>query len=548
MGLDRRLPVTLLARYLFFLSRRKISRSNQHFLARRLAGLKSLMPFLADSPALTRFNARLEALTPGNFSLQVESLLDQLKPVLPSHLAPDIVVSRQPPGEEFLAPVRRITLIFGPGIGVGDEILCFTVPDCLRQRLPAAEITVLSAYPDLWSRVAAVDHFHRYHDYDEIVSAIRGQGPAGAADLVMLIDFEKPALTPAIAGEAGVRRYVELSLGARSIVAFDSDTRCLHNSVPIEPYLANYYDSLEHFLHWLGGGRVATDRRKIVDGQRQPPDDQTLTFLVSPFTSKKDPMEAYWSRLLAGLVPPELTRRSRLLIDPGPNLTTERFASALARAATAQGGGLRCEVAREEGKRTLPLDAVFRQLEQTQVVICADSFAAHAAPLFGCLTLVVAPPGLGDWRVPAANSYYFDQQVPVDRIAAAMRRLIAVAHGDDPPWIPPGGGRLIAASRALTDDFANGATPETLKQGYDDFSRALHGMVASLDQWPQELATLATDRPYRQQLPTLALGFPTTRDRDLRLHLESHFRQWHNSNLCKYLERAVPATGGAEVG
>ena len=58
-------------------------------------------------------------------------------------------------------------------------------------------------------------------------------------------------------------------------------------------------------------------------------------------------------------------------------------------------------------------------------MICADSFAAHAGPLFGCVTLVLAKSELKDWRVPSEDSFYFDPESPVDEVAATMAGLLA---------------------------------------------------------------------------------------------------------------------------
>src|SRR5262249_32169915 len=139
-----------------------------------------------------------------------------------------------------------------------------------------------------------------------------------------------------------------------------------------------------------------------------------FVILAGPFTSKEEPSERYWSELLTGLVPPELDRPVRLVVDSGPTPATASFAAALARAARGQEHPrVRLEVARggRGGRPTLgeTIDGVCA----ADVVVAADSFLAHVAPLFGVPALIVAREGLEDWRVPSGRNFYFRAEDPV---------------------------------------------------------------------------------------------------------------------------------------
>src|SRR5947209_186586 len=171
------IPLTLLASYLFFLLRRPISSSNTHYLARRIRGLQSLAPMLETGAPqdLAALTGMLRRVTPANFSRMAASLQLQLAHAQRSLLQPQsFVVSHQRPPRWPLDSARRLLIIFGPAIGIGDEIILFPLPSAIRSRYPDAEIVVLSGYRGLWDRVAAVDRREYYESHLELVQALAG--------------------------------------------------------------------------------------------------------------------------------------------------------------------------------------------------------------------------------------------------------------------------------------------------------------------------------------------------------------------------------------
>ncbi len=198
---DLLLPLTLLSRYLFFLSRRPISASNTGFLDKRLHSLKSLAPLLQnrEDSELDEIVSRLIGLTAANLFRHGSAIQQLLRKRTTEALPRDIVVASEAVPEEFWKPVRRCLLVLGPGIGIGDEIITFLVPSCLARLMPQAEITVLSNYEGLWDCVRCVQSIENYSNAVELLSALRNRD--GGYDLVVLVDFEPPDFLPAIACE-----------------------------------------------------------------------------------------------------------------------------------------------------------------------------------------------------------------------------------------------------------------------------------------------------------------------------------------------------------
>lgn len=548
---DRQLAATILLRYLFFLRRRPISSSNRHFLVERVAGLRSLGALFADrSDALMdRVAALVRGLTPATLAHVSREIESTLTPLLSRSAADDVLVSRRPPDARVLSASRRIDVVLGPGIGIGDEVICLPIPGWLRTAAPEAEIRVRSTRPQLWSSAAGATAVHPYSDYRSLVHALQGDG----ADLVVLVDFEKPAVVPGVTRRGSPARFVELSLGARSLEVFDGEARTLHELDRQVPYHANYYDFVVHALRWLGTKAAVHDRLAT---PRRPPGG-VRTVAVSPFTSKYEPSEAAWSTLVGTLAVASWAGAVRFVFDPGPSLATERFAVALARSIRARAGReIACDVASEAPARTRGLAGVLRLLEEADVVIAADSFAAHAAPLAGCTALVLANRALRHWRVPRAPVFYFDDETAPDVVARGMRRALAAADrhferaGETRPWTTSVGAALAAnTARLVTRLDTTPAEPACAWLGeYETCAAALRELVSEVDDWPEDFLPLLADRPYHRLLPRLSSARrlaerPGWADA-LSTHAAHLVGQWENSNLYKYLVLAARSANG----
>lgn len=544
---EHRLPALFLARYFFFLGRRPISKSNAHYLNKRLAGLKALGKMLEDepSPALQKVLARLRRLAAINFQRLYPAIFTELKSLMRDEAPTDVVVSSQPPPTDFLRGVRKVLLILGPAIGVGDEIITFSIPGWLQRALPGVEISVLSAYGGLWDRVAGVRRNRAYELYPEVIEAIRGQGPDGETDLVLLVDFESPALFPAVCDEPGVARYVEVSMASRSIVAFDGERRWLHPFEHTGPYFENHYENLASLMSWLGLPATLEGRRTAILDQRPERGSEERVVLVSPFSSKHDPVEDYWSRLLAAIVSPEQASATRFVFDTGPNLATESFARGLARATEGRAPGVRCELARVAGRRILSLQDMFRHMEKADALICVDSFAAHAGPLFGCTTFVLAAKKLESWRVPEAQSYYFDAAAPLAGIVAGIRQVLAVDDGGA-SWLGENDAeRLLATTDRLMKTLDETMPIDELCVAYEALRDVGSRLFDQLQSRSESIEPIFADRVYSQLLPPPphSRRIDGERAADLRAHLRDKLARWRNTNLCKLLERLTGRAG-----
>lgn len=542
---EHQLPFALLSHYLFFLTRRPISRSNLHYLESRLLGLKSLREELARAavPEAETAVRLLAALQPASFPRLAPGLQLALLPFLhaTAALPRDVVVAEGPPAgglDGLEGGGRRVLLVLGPGIGIGDEIMLFPLPRWLREARPHCQVTVLTAYPGLWDRVLGVERALCYAGHLELLRALRGEPPYDGYDLHVLADFESPDLHNSICAEGRPDLFLELSIGHRSAWLVDNRRRWLHRIVHAPPYFENYYSGLHQVLRCLGlSPRAAGRFDGLVRCQDARP-REALRIFVSPFTSKYNPAQSYWHRLLGALAAGERERPLILALDAGKNAVTERFATALRRALAARvPAGVTVEVARSEGSCFLSLPGVFRELEAAHAVVCADSFASHAAPLFGCTTLVVATAGLENWRVPFAGSYYFRAEDRVDEVGAAMRQVLGGAAAAQ---LSQAESRLVDLGRRLEELFdAEPSDGAAFHAAYRDFARTHRLVIAGLQRYPPELAALLSDVEHQAALRSPeAEGDGGRAAPALMLHLRDQWERWQNTNLRKFLRRS----------
>lgn len=540
---DLQVPLTIATRYATFLSRRPISSSNRSFLVERVAGLRSLADLLEERPAplARRATALIRELTPFNVGDIAADLASLLALQLPIEMPRDVTTSFDSPGREFLAHARRVRLVLGPAIGIGDEIICTSFPRWLQSAAPNMSIEVHSTRPDVWENVAGVGGTVKYRTHVELVSALRV--PEG--DIVLLADFEKPALSSSLAREGSRVKYIELSLGAGAMTVFDGSTRRLHQLAHPQDYFSNYYAFAEQAMAWLGTPASLRDEPRRTWTPRF--DRPGFTIAVSPFTSKCDPSEAYWSSLLGGLLAPAWTASARILIEPGPNLATARFAETLARATRARASTpLSCEVASAALTRTLGLGDALTLFREADLVVCADTYAAHAAPASGCPTFVVAGPALERWRVPSGPVFYFSEKDAATDVARGMRRILQAldprfADRFAAPWSPAAAERVVESTLALASALGANRGARAPWNEYHTCSAEMHAAVSSMSEWPADFGSIVSDTAYDFCLPRLHAGVRGGRAANAaaREHMRHLLIEWESSNVYKYLSVAL---------
>jgi hypothetical protein len=234
-----------------------------------------------------------------------------------------------------------------------------------------------------------------------------------------------------------------------------------------------------------------------------------------------------------------------IVIDPGPNTVTRHFANEVAQSSTSRGNPrISFEVAHSPGSVTLPLDGVLSELEQAHIVICADSFTAHAAPLMDCTTLVVANPGLENWRVPFQKSFYFDALLPLSTLCAGMQQILSHFGIEPPqsffrPLISEAESQLMEATCSLQNllDQGDQVSLQELVSRYNDLSGIARAASLRLSHWPLGARALLSDFHYENPFRLIEDADVLNQQYSQALYqfIQNTVLGWRNTNLSKYL-------------
>ena len=536
-----RLALGLLSSYLFFLLRRPISGSNVHYLEQRLRGFRSLVPLIetGDAPPLRAVARSLRRLQVANFVQTARDLQFRLLPLVSdASVPPDFIVSVDRPSISPFEGAGKIVIITGPAIGIGDEIILFPLPSLIKSANAGAEISVVSGYAGLWKGVEGVCDVLHYRTHSELLEALRADGA-----LVLLADFEKPGLVPLMAAEPANSTYVELSLGGQYAAVVNRNSRHVWTvNAPLDARL-NYYEAFQWLTEWIGLTPTLQGRYHGAVRQSAGPSSGALRIFVSPFTSKYDPSPIYWSRILASMFSSSPGCAVEFVLDPGASFSTERFATAvLASASVRAVPGVSFSIARDCGARTLSLAGAFSEMERAHAVLCADSFAAHAAPHYGCTTLVIARVGLENWRTPWPKSFYFDLEQPVDEMVTAMREVLFAAHGGMLDRAQPSfsfeamAARLHVHAREFKAalELSCPVRPEQINAARRRFLESQRALIETVPSWPPDLRGLLHDESLARTWRELNHSETDLRGREVIDHLRLELRRWELTNVCRF--------------
>ena len=177
-----------------------------------------------------------------------------------------------------------------------------------------------------------------------------------------------------------------------------------------------------------------------------------------------------------------------------------------------------------------------------------DSFAAHAGPLFDCLTLVLANPICRTGRFRSNASFYFDPAWPIDHVTGAMGGLLhEIRHPKtvleldasfskaelDLPAAPArwssrfGTGRRIRSSRIST-----AGSPSTIRLSPN--RRRAAPLTSGL--FADSFATVIRGPE---------AGWTAASAPGMTPHLRDQIERWQNTNFAKYVRHATTARSRA---
>jgi len=283
----------------------------------------------------------------------------------------------------------RLTVVFGPGLGLGDQIMYLSLLRALAAHVPGAEITVFTLYPGLWAELLPAARERSYRgDPLRPFRFLRRDGAPGR-ELVVAADFGANDLHRGVARPSRGRDVLEVALGPHRAWFARAGTEPVRTEQWPMPAAGGYYALLAAMAGRLCPAGTPWPVWEAAAPRRRP--QRPPCVLVNPLSSKRFPFgPEHWAAVLARL--DGLVGGLQARVFPGVHPASRASAMQvveLARAAGVQVAPL------DEGEAPLtPEDGVARvcrAAREADLCLTVDTFTAHLVPLFGTPTVTLTP-------------------------------------------------------------------------------------------------------------------------------------------------------------
>jgi len=450
----------------------------------------------------------------------------------------DAWLSRSGGAEELLLPgslprllqgYPDITVVFGPGLGLGDETSFLRLVQRLFALASRDAITVLTQYPEVWTQLVPnirevvyrgdplllLRHFDGY-----------GRGRSGGG-LIVFGDYEHPSLRAYVLGARPQADALEVSLG-QATAWFTPRGGGWTQIDHLRPLLPNHYWT----LHALGNRLLGVDAPVWAPVRSRPMrTGSARTILINPLSSKPVLRSAHqWADLLrksAQRVAEPL--HFRVIVNAGLDRESDALArdvgaaiaASVPRSAVELLGGAGTS-ASEVGRR------VARVMEDTDLCLTLDTYTAHLAPLFGVTTIVLAHADNRQFWCPSPWAFYC---LPEEQATEATRLIAHVLGRDHTAQVTSG------LRRALRKAWAQPADANAVAAIFGQLS-------ATLDR-------LSPQFPFRERGQRWAITWSRLAwalDHGAQSeHVLAYRRQWEQDEFAKALFLEVGGAGNVNA-
>ncbi|HEX2095316.1 MAG TPA: hypothetical protein VHG28_23165 [Longimicrobiaceae bacterium] len=443
----------LLGIYQAVLASRPLEVGNREFLESLLADSRTLGRALARAPSkhggdpgeLAALLAAIAAQEPVSAATRAQTILDTVR------LLQRRAARRQDTllADGELPPLRcdyaRVTVLFGPGLGLGDQITFLPFLRALQAQVPDTELTVFTVYPGLWTELFPQVHERTYRrDPLRPFRYLQAEGTPGR-ELVVAADFGANHLHGRIVRSTGQRDVLEIALGLRRAWLAQASAGLVRTECwPAEGVGGNYglLASLADRLcprdvPWPAWEAVAPLRRP----RRRP------LVLMNPLSSKRLPfLPQHWATVLRRLN--ALLGGIRVRVYPGVHPASREDSARVAELACKAGidAALLDEGEGSAFTATDGLKRVCRAAREADVCLTVDTFTAHLVPLLGIPTVTVSHWENRDFWVPARWSVVRVVPTPDAPTLDSLAEAVAVAAGGAPAALAGLAASLVAAT------------------------------------------------------------------------------------------------------
>lgn len=390
--------------------------------------------------------------------------------------------------DRLLAPLREryaaIQVVFGPGIGMGDEITFHGLVAALARRYPASALTIFDVYPGLWSLLLprARSHDYRGHPWRPFRFLERERrAEARGPTLVVAADFDGYCLHGRVIGRRPERDVLEIALGLRKAWLRRGDSPWVETHHFPAPRFASHYTMLSELAGALLGPEHRPPAWAPLSGERHGRRASAeRALLLNPLSSKPVPLgPADWRAMLSSALdalPPAARLRVHVFtgVDDDARAEARRLTEHLAREPRVSAQLL----AAPDGGALTPangLAAVASVLREVDLCVTIDTFTAHLAPLLRVPTVVVALRENRAFWVPSRHAFYTTIDEAARELPLFVARIVEAPARRPRALRSAAGGLVASTDRAL----AAGASLDRIEAIRTELARYLLALHAA---------------------------------------------------------------------
>lgn len=329
---------------------------------------------------------------------------------------------------------RALHVLFGNGLGLGDQVACYRLVRSLMQRYPGKPVTIYTLYPRLWSALVPGVREVSYRDrplrpFEELAASDRA-----GQDLVVVVDFDCFDLHRRVIARWPGRDIVEVSLGRLTAWVRRHGSPWIHFENFAGADIRSYYYFLQAVANRLLALPPGVPWQPRAGLQREPAVPGRVVVLLNPFTSKATSLGpgdwARFAQMVRRVMPPGM--ELRVMVFPGLDPRTQAFASEICRLVEAHDATVRASTLETgDGKPPSPFSALpllMQVLTEVDLCLSVDTFTGHLAPLQGVPTIVITPRENREFWVPGPWSYYCLEDRAERALGPLVRHLLTATR------------------------------------------------------------------------------------------------------------------------
>jgi hypothetical protein len=463
------------------LAHRPIDRGNKGVMAALVAASHGLASDLARSGLATgagatereRLRAALAAETVANAPAASRKILPLIRACDAEAgsrtSAHDLYLVRAP---RSVRPADELFVLFGPGLGMGDEISCLQFVRHAVARFGQTRTTIFSSYPGLWTvLLPGVRSRYCWANPLRPYRSVRLAASARTA-LVIAIDFDGNGLHHAVLPRLPSMDVLELAMGLRRVWLRRGTDPWIDTIETSSRDDIGNYEWLSRTWAALDPAATGVEPWQPLTGRRRSRAAQTLTVLLNPLSSKPVPWgPADWTAMLGSVAKTMPSGHLlRLRVYPGVDAESAAAAAAIATAMDTL-PGVEAALTHEALTSHNGLRGIAREIGHADLCVTIDTFTAHLAPLFGVPTVVMTLKENRAFWVPCPWSFYV---TPAD-VPTLVPLLVASLLAPDRLPVRP---EVQEEIRRATTQLAAAAEPAAV---LGELIAALAVLVGDLD-------------------------------------------------------------------